>query len=112
MAVGKCRGTSPTDRRGDPRATGLRPAEPSAELTDISDLRHAACGGGEALVYDPISAAAGMNDYLADHPAGLIAVSSRLRDPLAHLALGSGAGDIVHTSSAPALVLPVPRTES
>ncbi len=64
-----------------------------------------------AVVYDPISAAAGMKDYLAAHPAGLIAVTSRLRGPLAHLAFGSGAGDIVHTSSAPALVLPVPTTE-
>ena len=53
------------------------------------------------VVYDPISAAAGMKDYLAAHPTGLIAVTSHLRDRLPHLVFGSGAADIVHTSTAP-----------
>lgn len=64
-----------------------------------------------AVVYDPISAAAGLDSYLETHPAGLVAVTSRLREPLAHLVFGSGAGDIVHTSSAPTLVIPAPTTE-
>ena len=59
-----------------------------------------------SVVYDPIGAGSGMRDYLADHPAGLVAVTSRLRDPLPHLVFGSGAADIVHASSAPALVIP------
>ena len=63
------------------------------------------------VVYDPISAAAGMTDYLAAHPTGLIAVTSHLRDPIAHLAFGSGAADIVHTSTVPALVIPAPTEE-
>lgn len=58
------------------------------------------------VVYDPVSPAAGMKDYLASHPAGLVAVTSRLPDRLAHLALGSGAAEIVHASTAPALVVP------
>lgn len=58
------------------------------------------------VVYDPISAAAGMKDYLAAHPTGLIAVTSHLRDRFEHLVLGSGAAAIVHTSTAPALVIP------
>ena len=52
-----------------------------------------------------------MKDYLAAHPAGLIAVTSRLRDPLAHVVHGSGAADIVHTSTAPVLVVPVQAVE-
>ena len=64
------------------------------------------------VVYDPISAAAGMKDYLAAHPTGLIAVTSHLRDRLPHLVLGSGAADIVHTSTAPALVVPAQAVEA
>ena len=58
------------------------------------------------VVYDPISAAAGLRDFLATHPAGLIAVTSHLRGRFPHVVLGSGAADIVDTSTAPALVVP------
>jgi nucleotide-binding universal stress UspA family protein len=63
------------------------------------------------VVYDPISPARGMQDYLAAHPAGLVAVTSQLRDPLPHLVFGSGAAGIVHASTAPALVIPVAAVE-
>jgi len=63
------------------------------------------------VVYDPISAAAGMKDYLAAHPTGLVAVTSHLREQLPHLVFGSGAADIVHTSTAPVLVIPAPHEE-
>jgi nucleotide-binding universal stress UspA family protein len=65
-----------------------------------------------AVVYDPIGPAAGMKDYLAAHPTGLIAVTSHLRDGLAHAAFGSGAAEIVHASTAPALVVPVHSVET
>jgi len=71
----------------------------------------AAPGLDPFVVYDPIGAAAGMEDYLAAHPTGLIAVTSRLRDRFAHMVFGSGAADIVHTSTAPTLVIPAPRDE-
>ena len=58
------------------------------------------------VVYDPISPAAGIEDYLAAHPTGLIAVTSRLRDGVEHLVSGSRAAAIVHASTAPALVVP------
>ena len=64
-----------------------------------------------AVVYDPISAAAGMKDYLGAHPTGLVAVTSHLRSPLAHVVFGSGAAEIVHASTAPALVIPIPAVE-
>jgi nucleotide-binding universal stress UspA family protein len=58
------------------------------------------------VVYDPISAASGIRDYLAANPTGLVAVTSRLRDRVPHLMFGSGAAAIVHASSAPVLVIP------
>jgi len=67
----------------------------------------AAPGLETAVVYDPIGPASGMKDYLAAHPTGLVAVTSRVRDPLPHLLFGSGAADIVHASTAPVLVIPV-----
>jgi nucleotide-binding universal stress UspA family protein len=63
-------------------------------------------GRQPVVVYDPISAAAGMKDYFAGHPTGLIAVTSRLRDRFARKVSGSGATDIVHVSTAPALIVP------
>lgn len=64
-----------------------------------------------SVVYDPISAESGMKDYLASHPTGLIAVTTHLRDRLPHLVFGSAAADIVHTSTAPALVVPARAVE-
>ena len=66
----------------------------------------AAPGLDTAVVYDPISPASGMKDYLAAHPTGLVVVTSHVRDPLPHLVFGSGAAEIVHTSTAPVLVIP------
>ena len=68
----------------------------------------AAPGVDTAVVYDPIGPASGMKDFLAARPAGLVTVTTHLRDPLAHLVFGSGAAAIVHRSTAPALVIPLP----
>jgi hypothetical protein len=69
-------------------------------------------GVGTTVVYDPISVGAGMKDHLAAHPTGLIAVTSHLGDRFPHLVLGSGAADIVHASTAPALVIPTRTVEA
>ena len=63
------------------------------------------------VVYDPISAAAGMVDYLAAHPTGLVAVTSHPHRRFAPTVFGSRAADMVRTSTAPALVIPAPREE-
>ena len=65
-----------------------------------------------SVVYDPISAAAGMKDYLAGHPTGLVAVTSHLRDRVPHMVFGSVATDIVHASTAPVLVVPAQAVET
>ncbi len=64
------------------------------------------------VVYDPISAAAGMKDYLAGHPTGLVAVTSHPRDRFAHKVFGSSATDIVRASTAPVLVVPAQAVEA
>ncbi|MGH9085150.1 MAG: universal stress protein [Acidimicrobiales bacterium] len=58
------------------------------------------------VVYDPISPGSGIKDYLAANPTGLLAVTSRLRGRPTNMMFGSSAADIVHASSAPALVIP------
>jgi nucleotide-binding universal stress UspA family protein len=71
----------------------------------------AAPGVETAVVYDPVSPAAGVADHLAAHPTGLVAVTSRLRHRLPRLVLGSGAADIVHASTVPVLVVPTATAE-
>jgi len=85
---------------------------PNADADDyVRDLAERWAGEAPGLdtfvVYDPISAAEGMKDYLYSHPTGLIVVGSHLRSGLERLAFGSTAAQIVHAASAPALIVPV-----
>ena len=79
--------TPPRTQRGRRRSTSA---------VSANNGRSAPPGLDTDVVYDPISAAAGMKDYLAAHPAGLVAVTSHVRDRLAHTVFGSGAAEIVH----------------
>jgi nucleotide-binding universal stress UspA family protein len=67
---------------------------------------HAVAGLETAVVYNPITPGAGVRDYLASHPTGLISVTARLRDRPARAVFGSGTAEIVRNSTAPALVVP------
>jgi hypothetical protein len=62
-------------------------------------------------VYDRTSAADGTKEYLTAHPIGLTAATSQLRARFAHPVVVSGVADIVHTSTAPALVISAPEEE-
>ena len=57
-------------------------------------------------VYDPVSPATGLRQYLWDHPATLVVLSSRIRQGLRHPVLGSAAAAIIRHSFAPTLVVP------
>ena len=59
------------------------------------------------VVYEPISPADGVRRYLARHPAGLVAVTTHARTGLRRVLLGADAANIVHASTAPALVVPL-----
>jgi nucleotide-binding universal stress UspA family protein len=60
-------------------------------------------------VYDPISPAAGVRDYVWAHPASLVAVASRARTGTSRLLQGSVAAEIVHSIISPVVVLPRPE---
>ena len=60
------------------------------------------------VVYDPVSVAGGLADFLASRPAALVAVSTRARRGVARLVLGSHAANIVRAVSAPVLLVPEP----
>ena len=59
------------------------------------------------VVYDPISPADGVRTYLDQHPAGMVAVTTHARTGLRRVLLGADAANIVHASTAPALVVPL-----
>jgi nucleotide-binding universal stress UspA family protein len=58
------------------------------------------------VVYDPVSVAGGLADFLASRPPGLVAVTTRARSGVARLVLGSHAANIVRAVTAPVLLVP------
>jgi nucleotide-binding universal stress UspA family protein len=58
------------------------------------------------VVYDPVSVAGGLADFLASRPAALVAVATRARSGVARLVLGSHAANIVRAVPAPILLVP------
>jgi nucleotide-binding universal stress UspA family protein len=57
-------------------------------------------------VYDPIGPANGLRQYLWEHPATLVVLSSRIRRGLRHPVLSSVAAAIIRQSFVPTLVVP------
>jgi nucleotide-binding universal stress UspA family protein len=55
---------------------------------------------------DPISAAAGIGDYLRQQPAGLLAVITHAREGIQRVVHGAQAASIVSQSVVPVLVVP------
>jgi nucleotide-binding universal stress UspA family protein len=104
----------PPVRIGDPWRRHHGPNEDADDYMRRLGERWAleAPGLETVVVYDPISPGDGTKDYLGSHPAGLVVVTSHLRDPLGRLVHGSGAAGIVHTSTAPVLVVPTEGVEA
>ncbi|HZQ88184.1 MAG TPA: universal stress protein [Acidimicrobiales bacterium] len=62
-------------------------------------------------VYDPISPALGLRDYLTRHPAGLVVVSGHARTGADRLLFSATTAEIIHRCAAPVVVVPTdPRT--
>ena len=59
-------------------------------------------------VYDPVSVAGGLADYLEGRAAALVAANTHARTGIARLVLGSVTAGIVHHAAAPVLVIPGP----
>jgi nucleotide-binding universal stress UspA family protein len=74
----------------------------------VAPLRAAGHAVETHAVYDPISPAAGVRDYVWQHPASLVAVASHARTGLKRFLFGSVAAEIVHSVISPVLVIPRP----
>jgi nucleotide-binding universal stress UspA family protein len=61
-------------------------------------------------IYDPISPASGLADYLEEHPAFLVVAGAHPRRGVKRLVAGRATAAIVHDSSAPVLVVPLPES--
>src|SRR3954454_20618850 len=84
------------------------PADPQRYVDDLADRwrRVVPCVG--EVAFDPIDVADGVRAHLAGQPAAILALTAHGRAGLARVRLGATAADIVHTSSAPTLVVPLP----
>jgi nucleotide-binding universal stress UspA family protein len=60
------------------------------------------------VAYDPVNAADGVAAAIEAEPAALVAVTTHARSGIRRAALGSAAAAIVHRSTAPVLVVPLP----
>jgi nucleotide-binding universal stress UspA family protein len=102
----------PTPRPVRNEATWHRHHGPNADadayVANLVELwRDAVPGVQGHVVYDPISAADGMRDYLAAAPTALVALTSRGRTGLPRAVFGSGAANIIHVSRVPVIVVPL-----
>jgi nucleotide-binding universal stress UspA family protein len=84
------------------------PPEPARYLERLADSwREAELHTVGEVVLDPIGVTAGLTAHLAQERAGLVAVATRGSTGLQRIRLGATAADIVRTSPAPTLVVPL-----
>jgi nucleotide-binding universal stress UspA family protein len=82
-------------------------ADPTAYVNELAQRPLLAGLEVEAHVaFDPLGPEQGLIDHLADHPATLVATTSRLRIHLDRALHGSTASRIIHASPVPVLVQP------
>jgi nucleotide-binding universal stress UspA family protein len=86
------------------------PRDPCAYFDDLATRWRTAVPevAGE-VVWDAIGVASGLRAHLASRPAGLVAATTHARSGFERLRLGAAAVDIVRTSTAPALIVPLVR---
>ncbi len=73
----------------------------------VERWRDAAPGAQGHVVYNPVSAADGMRDYLVAAPTAVVALTSHGRTGLPWAVFGSGAASIIHVSPVPVVVVPL-----
>jgi nucleotide-binding universal stress UspA family protein len=82
-------------------------ADPTAYVNGLLQVPELAGIDAEAHVaFDPLGPDEGLVDHLRDHPATLVATTSRLRTHFDRALHGSTASRIVHASPVPVLVQP------
>ena len=94
------------------RPNRFGPEDPQRYVNGLADRWHdAAPGIVGVVVYDPIGVASGVRAYMATHPVGLVALTAHARSGLQRLRLGATSAEIVATSTAPGLVVPLTNGE-
>jgi len=93
---------------GGPAPNRFGPPDPRAYVDGLADRwAEVVPGARPEVVADPIGVASGVRSYLAAEPSGLVAVTTHARSGLERVRMGAAAAEIVSTSTAPSLVVPV-----
>jgi nucleotide-binding universal stress UspA family protein len=94
---------------GGPPPNRFGPVDPvryvqelAARWTDVAP------GAAGEVVTSAVSVPSGLSDHLAARPAGLVALTTHARSGRDRIRLGAVSADIVRTSTAPVLVVPLP----
>jgi nucleotide-binding universal stress UspA family protein len=94
-----------------PKRTGRRyepQGDPDSYIGELVDRWRGRAPAVDGEVFrDPIGLATGVRTYLAQRPAGLVAVSTHARSGMQRVRFGASAADIVHASVAPCLLVRV-----
>lgn len=92
------------------RPNRFGPADPKGYVDDLAARwRNGVPGATGEVVYDPLDVASGLAARLARQPAALVAVTTHARTGFDRLRLGATGADIVRASTAPTLVVPMPK---
>jgi nucleotide-binding universal stress UspA family protein len=91
------------------RPNRFGPADPEAYVQRVAaEWTDAAQKVTAVVAVDPISVSSGLRAHLAAHPAALVALTAHARTGFDRVGAGATAADIVRTSTAPSLVVPLP----
>ncbi|HKY75209.1 MAG TPA: universal stress protein [Acidimicrobiia bacterium] len=91
-----------------PAPNRFGPVEPARYVEQLADRWTEVIPDAVGEVaFDPLSVASGLRAHLATQPAGLVTVTTHARTGLNRIRLGAAAADIVRTSTAPTLVVPL-----
>ena len=91
------------------RPNRFGPADPQRYVTELADRWRQHVDAVGEVAFDPIGVATGVAAHLAARPTALLALTTHARSGLERIRLGATAADIVHKSTAPVLVVPLPE---
>lgn len=89
------------------RPNKFGPPDPQQYVDGLADQWRGTVPSVGEVVYHPLGVASGVRSSLDARPTGLVALTTHARSGLERIRLGATAADIVRTSTAPALVVPL-----
>ena len=91
------------------RPNRFGPADPQRYVTELADRWRQHVDAVGEVAFDPIGVATGVAAHLAARPTALLALTTHARSGVERIRLGATAADIVHKSTEPVLVVPLPE---